>query len=62
MSYSALEAVIYCRDCDYVCMCNSTDLFPDIPVYAKCTLTDEVHEPEWFCADGKIGEQNEKEN
>lgn len=45
--------LIRCKDCDYVCLCDSTEMFPDIPVYAKCTLTDEVHEPDWFCADGE---------
>lgn len=60
---SALEAVVYCRDCKHVCMCITTDIFPDMPVYAKCTLTDEVHEPDWFCADGEMrGEDDEHVN
>jgi len=45
--------LIRCKDCKHVCMCDATEMFPDIPVYAKCTLTDEVHEPDWFCADGE---------
>jgi len=45
--------IVRCKDCKHVCMCDTTEMMPDIPVYAKCTLTDEVHEPEWFCADGE---------
>jgi len=46
--------VVRCNDCKHVCLCDATEMMPDIPVYAKCTLTDEVHEPEWFCADGEV--------
>jgi hypothetical protein len=45
--------IIRCKDCKHVCLCDSTEMMPDMPVYAKCTLTDEVHDPEWFCADGE---------
>lgn len=47
------QELVRCKDCKHVCMCDSTEMFPDIPVYAKCTLTDQVHEPKWFCADGE---------
>lgn len=47
------DEIVRCKDCEHVCMCDATEMFPDIPVYAKCTLTDEVHEPDWFCADGE---------
>ena len=47
------EAVVRCKDCKHVCICDAKEMFPDMPVYAKCTLTDETHEPDWFCADGE---------
>lgn len=45
--------VVRCKDCKHVCLCDAEEMFPDMPVYAKCTLSDEVHEPSWFCADGE---------
>lgn len=45
--------LVLCKDCKYVCFCDSTEIIPNIPVYAKCTLTGIVHEPDWFCADGE---------
>ena len=47
------EVVVWCKDCKNVCMEEATEMMPDMPFYAVCTLTDEVHEPEWFCADGE---------
>lgn len=49
----SVKELVRCKDCKYVCMCDSTEMFPDMPVYAKCTLTDEFHDPDWFCADGE---------
>lgn len=46
------DAIVRCKDCKYVCFCDTTEILPDIPVFAKCTLTDEVHGSDWFCADG----------
>lgn len=50
-----IDAIIpvRCKDCKYVCFCDTTEILPDIPVFAKCTLTDEAHDPDWFCADGE---------
>lgn len=48
-----LVAVIRCKNCKYVCLCDAEEMFPDMPVYAKCTLTDETHDPKWYCADGE---------
>lgn len=45
--------IVRCKDCKHVCLCDTTEMMPDIPVYAKCTLTDEVNDPDWFCADGE---------
>lgn len=45
--------IVRCRDCKHVCMMDATKMMPDMPVYAKCTLTDDVHEPDWYCADGE---------
>ena len=56
LNYVDYIQIIRCKDCKYVCMCDSTELFPDMPIYAKCTLTDEIHEPNWFCADGEMKE------
>ena len=47
------ETVVRCKDCKHVCFCDTTEILPDIPVFAKCTLTDEVHGSDWFCADGE---------
>ena len=47
------QELVRCKDCKYVRLHKATDLFPDMPVYAECTLTDETHEPDWFCADGE---------
>ena len=47
-----LPVVVRCKDCKNVCMCDTSEIFPGISIYAKCTLTDKVHKPEWFCADG----------
>lgn len=45
--------IVRCRDCKHVCLCDATEMMPDIPVYAKCTLTDETHDTDWYCADGE---------
>ena len=45
--------IVRCNDCKYVCKRMATEMFPDMPVYAMCTLTEEVHDPDWFCADGE---------
>ena len=47
------EPLVRCKDCKNVCMCDTSEILPGIPIYAKCTLTDKVHKPDWFCADGK---------
>ena len=51
-TYSEQE-LVRCKDCKNVCMCDTSEILPGIPIYAKCSLTDKVHKPEWFCADGK---------
>ena len=48
-----LPVVVRCKDCKHVCFCDTTEILPNIPVYAECTITHEVHNPDWFCADGK---------
>lgn len=45
--------LVLCKDFKHVCFCDSTETIPNIPVYAKCTLTGIVHESDWFCADGE---------
>ena len=62
VGFRQMVELIRCKDCDYVCMCKSTEMFPDMPVYAKCTLTDEVHEPDWFCADGECSQAADKKD
>ena len=47
------NSIVKCKDCKYVCMEEATEMMPDMPFYAVCTLTDEAHEPDWFCADGE---------
>jgi len=49
--------LVRCKECRHVCLCDVTEIMPFIPVYANCTLTDEVHEPDWFCADGEREEE-----
>lgn len=51
---SEMPEIVRCKDCKHVCLCDAEEMFPDMPVYAKCTLSDEVHEPSWFCADGEM--------
>ena len=50
---SEQPTIVRCKDCKNVCMCDASEILPDIPIYAKCTLTDKVHKPDWFCADGE---------
>ena len=47
------QKIVRCKDCKNVCMCDTSEILPGIPIYAKCSLTDKVHKPEWFCADGE---------
>ena len=51
--------IVRCKDCKNVCLCDTSEILPGIPIYAKCTLTDKVHKPDWFCADGVMKGENE---
>ena len=50
---SEVPTVVRCKDCKHVHLCDAMEMIPDTPVYAVCTITDETHEPDWYCADGE---------
>lgn len=47
VSSSALEAVVYCRDCKHGEKAN------DVYLCGKSRGFGLAHEPKWFCADGE---------
>jgi hypothetical protein len=51
--YSALEAVVYCKDCKFGHDEESTVRLQNV---IRCNLHGdgfECHDPHWFCADGE---------
>ncbi len=50
------ENIVRCKDCKYGYMLpNSSDYVYCTKPYSDTTL-DNLHKPDWFCADGKVGE------
>ena len=52
-AYELIKNIVRCKDCKHVSICIATEIMPDMPYYAHCTLTEETHDPDWFCADGE---------
>lgn len=58
---SALEAVVYCKDCRWGDWSKNMKGEEMIFCYNENTGIEDgyLHEPEWFCADGEMKEEDD---